>query len=528
MRAKDTVKQAPGRRRWAWRHNGRSQHVMLTLGEQWMLDGEALEDVAGDAQAALAEVHKRAEQFPVNVTVLEGDLSLELVMDSEGNVTELSDEDRADRSSRKGLVIGAAVAAALLVAGGGAAAVWASGEEEPAAAPSEPQGPVKVSWSLKDGQEPVAIGGGAVIVQDDQSVRLLDFRTGEVRETLDMDTSERWTVMHGSSNLLAVDGGAGTVVVITDGKAMHVDGSLVAGGAEPVIQNGETVTMAADLEDESTLPEGAVLVGSAEEGPVVLGEDEAISYPGQAEVELKAPGSKVELKQVISADERRIISLWEKGKHELVAVHDPDTGKLRADRKTPEDGLTLADGRVLFAEGNHFGRNGLQEVCAEPEVITGEIVCDTDEGWQVLSTEVTYDEEPMAVGDEAYIDADGTFHATIEDHPTETPQEDDSASAAQKTTAETQSPADSKPPVEPAATAAAPVQNPSQDGSGIPNAQSPGAPPLLASGAGSSWSDGEQPQEDHRGLLTGSTGTHTTEDSTDRAGHSGDELEENA
>lgn len=509
-----------------WTRSKSREHVTLTLGEQWALDGEVLEDVA-TPQDALDVVRERAEKFPVYVTVLDGNLSLELVMDSDGSVTEFGDEDSTDGSSRKGLVVGAAVAAALLVAGGGAAAVWASGEDEPAAAPSEQEGPVDVSWSLKDGQDPVAIGGGAVVVQDDQSVRLLDFRTGEVRETLDMDISENWTVMHGSSDLLAVDGGAGTVVVITDGEAMHVDGSLVAGGAEPVIQNGETVTMAADLEDESTLPDGADLVGSAEEGPVVLGEDEAISYPDQAEVQLKVPSSKAELKQVIAADERRIISLWEKGKNELVAVHDPDTGKLRADRKTPEDGLTLADGRALFTEGNHFGRNGLQEVCAEPEVITGEIVCDTDDGWQVLFAEVTHDEEPMAVGEEAYIDADGTFHATIEDHPTETPQED-SSSAAQKTTAETQSSAENKPPVEPAATAAAPVQNPSQDGSGIPNAQSPGAPPLLASGAGPSWSDGEQPQEDHRGLLTGSTGTHATKDSTDRTGHSGDELEENA
>lgn len=411
--------------------------VLLAAGETWTLNGVK---IRRNWAEAVELVQEQAKTLPVEVTIKDAKFQRDVLIHDGGRLEEIpgtkrpideseDDEDSAAAadaaeeestrglsallagSHRKKVIIGAGV---IVLASLTASGIWVfsqngDGDQNDDAAVQEP-------WIFPEDETPLALNGRHLLAStDDRSgLALYDTETGTLLDSWDISTTGGARIMS-TPEAIAVDPGEGEVVVATMESQRLREGELNTRGSAPVLHSGSTYTAMNSLAEPEQIPDGAVVFAGDPDGAYLASSPATVTDPDGNDVDLEEPAEGYERTLFIAATPERIVTLWadpEEEESSQLVIHDPESGDVLTAEETDEEDFTPVRGTVLLGEEFYLTEDHeLDALCEGYEVLTGHLLCPDGNGWASPISDITADEDFLAVSPEAYIQAsDRTVH----------------------------------------------------------------------------------------------------------------------
>lgn len=389
-------------------------------GGSWVLaDGTRAADT-GQA-LGLLRAGRAAEDFPILVTIVDGDSTYRISLDADGSRT-LVDGGQDEKSLRGRwaalpyrwfLVGGAAILLAALLVG----LLFIGGRNQP------PTPSLKVSeapavagdvlWTIADSANLLGGNSELVATYDNGKLSLRDGMTGTEKNLGPFEVPKPSRVL-GPDLIAAQLGDEKVLVVGAYNSRSSVQGVIQGRGERPVIvsKDQRKYLTLKDADSDVTalrpIPSGESVLGGLPQGVVFVSADSVRVGDGKA-VKMTPPTNGSKVTAWIAVTSETVVAVW----GNTVAIHDLNTGAV-LDQVPEGSERTSFDQGVVISNGKAAAGRSFVSLCNGYAVVSGQVWCPSPSGvW--TSGSVRLPEKPAAVGSSWWIDSSGNVRRLVKE-----------------------------------------------------------------------------------------------------------------
>lgn len=389
-------------------------------GESWVL-ADGTRTTSAKATLELLRNSRTAEQFPVLVTVTDGDETYALKLGADGTATLVEEGQDAKTGQRIWTAMrerwwAIPAAATLLLSLFLVPALAGSGEKS--AAPESESGESAaavagdVLWTIPDSAKLVGSTADLVATYDDGKLSLREGRSGTEQKFGPFEVPSQPTRVLGPELIAAqLEGNKVLVVGAYDSRAT-VEGVIQGRGVRPVIvsKDQREYLPVKDADNGVTklqpVPAGESVLGGLPQGVAFASADSVRVGDGKA-VTMTPPTAGAKVTAWVAVTTKTVVAVW----GDTVAIHDLKTGAV-LDQTNEGAEPTGFDQGVVITNGKTVSGETFVDLCNGYAVVSGQIWCPSTSGvWTSGSARLP--EKPEAAGESWWADADGNVHRLV-------------------------------------------------------------------------------------------------------------------
>lgn len=387
-------------------------------GDAWVLEDGTRTD-STKATLELLRSSRTAEQFPVLVSVADGQETYALKLGADGTATLVEEGQDAKTGQRIWAAMRgrwwAIPAAATLLLSLILVPTLAGSDEKPADPESEGGDSTAIAgdvlWTIPDSAKLVGSTADLVATYEAGKLSFREGRSGTEQKFGPFEVPSQPTRVLGPDLIAAQLEDKVLVVGAYDSRAT-VEGVIQGRGVRPVIvskdQRGYLPAKDADngVTQLQPVPEGESVLGGLPQGVAFASADSVRVGDGEA-VTMAAPTAGAKVTAWVAVTTKTVVAVW----GDTVAIHDLKTGAV-LDQTTGGAEPTGFDQGVVIANGKTVSGETFVNLCDGYAVVSGQVWCPSPSGdWTAGSARLP--EKPEAAGESWWADTEGNVRRMV-------------------------------------------------------------------------------------------------------------------